>query len=449
MREDRTTPQILDRITDQRDARAPLTRTRGQRGSEIALLGILMVTSTIGLEDRLPVLSLGIHLQVPDILLVGSLGCIAVRWLVVPEFRIVRTPLDWPLLIFYVVTLFSTLVGIIQSSVDVDLAIQGVRVFSYYLTFFVVTNLITARRQLTFLLNGIFLLATIVAVAIIAQGMMFGVGTQTVPPGFSIVVVSFVTTLCVLVSERFTTRGLLRFLQCGLLGVGCLMAFRRSYWAVLIVALFLAASLVRGADKRRLIGWGVVVMAPAMLVLLVVFNAPELPLSRWLQASLDRLSTVNVGAFTGEDENYNYRRLENGYALSAIRSSPVIGLGMGVRYRPLDPRLDEYDLLTGGLKEGKTSFIHNSHLGILLQSGLLGYLSLTGLSLAFLVRGFRNWRKIPNTRMRAVVLGFTLVYLAVLIAAGANSIFMQWSWVPVLGIIMGINEVILQQSRAG
>jgi hypothetical protein len=47
--------------------------------------------------------------------------------------------------------------------------------------------------------------------------------------------------------------------------------------------------------------------------------------------------------------------------------------------------------------------------------------------------------------MRGVVLGFTLVYLAVLIAAVANSSFMQWRWTPVIGIIMGINEVILMK----
>jgi hypothetical protein len=47
--------------------------------------------------------------------------------------------------------------------------------------------------------------------------------------------------------------------------------------------------------------------------------------------------------------------------------------------------------------------------------------------------------------MRAVMLGFSLVYLAVLIAAVANSTFMQWRWTPVIGIIMGINEVILRK----
>jgi hypothetical protein len=69
---------------------------------EIGLLGILIATASIVFEERLPLLSAGgISLHIPDLLLLGSLGLIAVRWLFAPEFRIVRTPLDRPLLIFY------------------------------------------------------------------------------------------------------------------------------------------------------------------------------------------------------------------------------------------------------------------------------------------------------------------------------------------------------------
>jgi O-antigen ligase len=432
---------------------------------EIALLGIVIATASIWSEGRLPVLSVGIHLQIPDILLLGLLGCIAVRWLVVPEFRIVRTPLDRPLLIFYGVTLLSTLVAIIQSSVELDRAIAATRIFSYYLTFFAVTNLVRERRQLNFLLNGIFLVATIVAAAMVGQyvlgnsvrllpgpiggleetqGRTFGAVVRIAPPGFSIVVVSFVVIFCTLLFGQIKAMGLLRFLQFGLMGMALLVTFFRSYWAALIMVMFLGVSLVRGADRRRLIGWGVVVMSPAVLVLLVVVNAPDLAVSRLLDASWDRLTTVGSIASEGGEPSYNYRKLENRYAFSAIASSPVIGRGLGAAYRPLDPRIDWRD--AEGLHD-LTHFIHNSHLGILLQSGLLGYLSLLWLSLAFLLRGFRNWRNVPNDRLKAVVLGFTLVYLTVLMAAGANSVFMQWFWTPVIGIIMGINEVVLRKAR--
>ena len=453
-----TSTHIIDRTSAQRRNRGPAAGKRWVHLPDLALLGILAVTATIGFENRLPSLSVGITLEAPDVLLLGLLGWIAAQWLFVPGFRLVRTPLDLPMMVFCTMTLFSTLIAIVQGSVDISLAIQGIRVFSYYLTFFVVTNLVKEARQLSFLLNGIFLLATFVAVAMVAQYILGdGVGLiqvpsdalngagsvrRILPPGHSILVVSFVTCLCILVVQRFKPIGLLRYLQCGLFGIAILITFLRSVWAALILALFVAAYLLRGVDKVRLIGWALSAMFPAVLVLLVVFAAPDSPISKLVDESLKKLSTVTPEALAGGDPNYNYRKLENEYAFAAIRSHPVIGLGLGAVYRPLDPRLDEWD--ASSFSERRT-FIHNSHLRLWLQSGLLGYLSFLWLSVVFLLRGWSNWRKIPNDRMRAVVLGFTLVYVVVLIAAGANSIFMMWSWVPVLGIIMGVNEVIFRQ----
>jgi hypothetical protein len=68
------------------------------------------------------------------------------------------------------------------------------------------------------------------------------------------------------------------------------------------------------------------------------------------------------------------------------------------------------------------------------------------LSLAFLMRGFRYWRGVADSQLKGMALGLTLVYLAVLIAAVVNSTFVQWAWTPVIGIIMGINEVILRKA---
>jgi O-antigen ligase len=432
---------------------------------EVAPLGILIATSSIVFEDQLPMISVGISLHIPDLLLLGSLGLIAVRWLVEREFRIVRTQLDWPLLIFYGLTLLSTFIAVLQSSVEVQEALRATRVLTYYLTFFIVTNLVRERRQLNFLLKGLFLLATIVAAAMVVQfllgdsihllpgrvetlntqGTLFEDITRILPPGWSIVLVSFVAILCILVLEKFKPLGWLKFLQIGLLGVALLVTFLRSYWAVLIMVFVLLAFLFRGVDRQRLMGWSLVVISSAAIILLLVFGDPGSRATKLVGASMDRLSTLgNSGTFQGQDSSLNWRMIENGYALSTIAAHPWIGLGMGFTYRPWDSRIDQRG--PGGSGFDFRKFIHNGHLWILLQSGLLGYLSLMWLSFAFLVRGFRYWRSVADDRLRGVVLGFTLVYLAVLIAAVVNSTFVQWRWTPVIGIIMGINEVILMKS---
>jgi hypothetical protein len=429
---------------------------------EIGLLTILIATSSVIFEDQLPQFSMGgISLHIPDFLLLGMLGFIAVRWLVDARFKILRTPLDWPLLIFYGVTLVSTLIAIYHSSVNVETARRLIRVMTYYMTFFVVTNLVRERRQLSFLLNGLFLLATVVAAVMVAQYVLgrsvillpgrvealntqavaYGDVTRILPPGISIVLISFFTTFCILVLEKFKPIGWLKLLQFGLLGMGLLFSFLRSYWGVLLMVFSLLVLILKGHEWQKLINLGMAFIFSAAMILTFTTIIQGSRVAVLLGAASDRLNTIfNAGTYQGQDSSVVWRAIEDGYALRQISAHPLLGSGLGSLYRPFDPRLDK-----GGAD--LRGFIHNGHFWILLDSGLMGYLAIMALSIIFLVRGLRYWRSIVNAQLRGVVLGFTLVYLAILVAAGVNSIFTDWYWTPVIGILMGINEVILLRFR--
>ena len=131
-----------------------------------------------------------------------------------------------------------------------------------------------------------------------------------------------------------------------------------------------------------------------------------------------------------------WRYVENEYALAQIAAHPYLGMGMGARYRPYDQRID-----WPGMDWDARSFIHNGHLWVMVTTGLLGYVILMWLSIAFLVRGFKYWRRISDPQLRGIVLGFTLVYVGIFIAALVNRTFGSWNWTPILGIMMGVNEV--------
>lgn len=433
---------------------------------ELGLLGILVATSSIVFEAQLPMLSMGgISLHISDLILLALLGLIVVRSVGEPGFKFVHTPLDWPLLIFLGVTLLSTFIALYHSSVDSVDARRWIRVLAYYLTFFVVTNLVRERRQLNFLVNGFFLLGTMVASVMVVQfllgdsvqilsgrigslvteGTVYEDVTRILPPGYPIVIVSFMAIICILSLEKFNIHGWLKFLQVGLFGIGVILTFLRSYWAALFLVLILLGFLLRGGDRKKLFVLGGGVITTAAIVLLLIFSTPGSRATRLVGASIDRLSTLaNSGTFTGQDSSVNWRMIENGYALTAIATHPIIGMGMGFTYRPWDSRLDQpwYRVVFDFRK-----FVHNGYLWILLQSGLLGFLSLMWLLIIFLLRGFRSWRSIPDSKLRGVMLSFTLFYVGVLIAEVVNSTFMQWKWIPVIGIIMGTNEVILRIVR--
>lgn len=425
---------------------------------EVALLGILVTTSSIVFEDYLPVVSVGISLHIPDILLLGLLGLIAVRWMIESQFKLVRTPLDGWLFAFYGVMLLSALIAVLQSSVEVEPARRAIRVVSYYLSFFVVTNLIREYRQLKLLLNGLLGLAILVAAAMFGQfllgdsvqilpgrveslntqGVAYEDITRILPPGVSILIVSFITLLCVMAFEKRRPAGLAFFIQFSLLASAILVTFLRSYWTALIVATLVLLWIVESSARRRLLGWSLIAVASTAVIIPLLYGYSDSRVNRLLNASFERFTTViDSSTYSGQDGSLNWRMIENQHALSTIISNPLIGIGMGVNYRPWDPRIDV-------IIEGRDfrAFIHNGHLKIMLDSGLVGYICLMGLSFIFMKRGFKYWHSIPDDRLKAIVLGFTLSHLVILIAAFVNSTFTQWNWVPVIGMMMGINEVV-------
>lgn len=428
---------------------------------EIALLAILILTSSIVYEEALPVISTGIgRFHISDVILLALFGLIGLRRLVEPRFRIVRTPFDCPLLAFYAVAVLSTLIAVLRSSVTIRDALSGVRLVTYYLTFFIVTNLVREERQLNLLLRGLFLLATIVAAAMIVQflvgeslpllpgrvenlstwGESYSDITRILPPGQSLILVSFFAITCILVLDKFTPINMFRFLQWAMLGLALVLTFVRAYWVGMILGLLLLAYLVKGQDRQRLVQWGLVVMFLVLVVLGPLVVDPESRAARLVSASIERLGTlVQRKTLSSQESTLRWRYSEYEYALAQITSHPFIGLGLGVRYRPWDPSLDWKGPDDSGF-DGR-AYIHNGHLWILMKSGLLGYLCFVWLSLAFLFRGFRYWRRIPNSQMKGSVLGSTLAYLAVLVGSVTSPLVMEWHWTPVIGLMMGLNEV--------
>jgi O-antigen ligase len=427
---------------------------------EIGLLGILVATSSIVFEDTLPLLPLGPvgSLHISDLVLLFLLGLIVFRWLTEPDFDLIHTPLDLPLFSFYIIALLSTSKAIFQSSLELHMARRAVRVMTYYLTFFVVTNLVRKKRQVFLLTRGIFVLAIISALVMIAQfamgesvrilpgrvetlqtqGIRYIGITRILPPGLPLILVAFITITSILILEEFKPENSLYTLQAFLLGLALLMTFLRSYWVVVCFVLLILVFFLEGRFTR-IIWAGAVFALLIAIVFFVVIYQPDTRMSKLIFASLDRVSTLGRDGVLNE-RSLQFRFIENEYAVSQVIANPLLGLGLGARYRPWDPRLD-WKSLDGGVFDGR-AFLHNGHLWIMMKTGLLGYLSFAFLSGAYLFRGLRYWRRISSSLMQGIVLGLTLAYLGILIGAIVNSTFLEWNWSPLLGIMMALNEVI-------
>ncbi|NLF79490.1 MAG: transposase [Chloroflexi bacterium] len=423
---------------------------------EYSLLGILVLTSSVVFESDLPLIPIGVgSLHIPDVILLGLFGMIALRWLLEPDFHIARTPLDAPLLFFFGITFGATLWAIMRSGLDFNIALRGIRIVSYYLVFFAVTNLIRSTAQLARLLDGFLLLATVVGGVMFLQfllgdslpilpGRVETLSTQgasyegiarILPPGQSMVLVGFVSGLIALLVDRLRPTSVMRVLQVGILGLAVILTFNRNFWINSVLSLALFAFLIQGRERHRAVAWSMALGLAIVMLLLIIFTQPGSSAADLVTATVDRFSTM-VGSKVTDDSSLRWRDAEYEYAIPQILSHPLTGLGAGALYRPFDSRMD-----SRGRFDGR-GYIHNGHLWIMLQSGVLGYASLMWLSLRFVARGLQNWRQITDSRIQGIALSLTLVNLFGLLCNITSPLFMQWYWTPVFGLMMGANEVI-------
>jgi hypothetical protein len=273
---------------------------------------------------------------------------------------------------------------------------------------------------------------------LITQGTSYSGITRILPPGQSLILLSFVTSTTTIILEESKSFRIFRFLQIGLLGAAVIFTFNRSYWVMVILAMAALAYMAKREHRHRFVVFGFIALLLVGILVSTAFVEPESPFARLLSAYFDRLATLG-NANTLKESSLRFRYVENEYVIPNIISHPLLGLGLGSRYRPFDPRIDHL-----GMQFDMRRYIHNAHFWIMMKTGLLGYASFIWLSTAFLVRGFRYWRLVPNIQLKSYVLGSTLTYLGVLLGAVVNPMLIQWFWVPVIGMMMGINEVILR-----
>lgn len=431
---------------------------------EIALLGYLIILSTVLDESRLPRIPIGIgRLLLTDIILLASFALILIRLLVERDFKIVRTPLDLPVLGFVGIAMISSMLSIFQSSMTINDCLGEARVVVSYLTFFVVTNLVREKQQLRTLVNGIFLLGSIVALGMAAQfvvgnsiqilpgrvetlgteGTAFLGVTRIIPPGESLIFVTFITLTVTLVLERFRLSHWLMISIWGLTGLGVILTFKRNLWVAVFLILLVLAVLSWREIWPKMIKGILAIMIIGVSLLIITLNSPDSATTKLMTGAMERLTSLtDPQTFEDPNSSLRWRDFEYQYAIPQIASHPILGLGMGARYRPFVSGKDSNNY------DGR-KFIHNGHVYIMIKSGLLGgYLAFFSFSLVSLLRGLIFWRQVSDPQSQAIVLGFTLAYLGILVGSLVAPMIMAAWWTPVIGIMLGTNEVIYKQIRS-
>ncbi|MBI1794938.1 MAG: O-antigen ligase family protein [Chloroflexi bacterium] len=430
------------------------------RRHELLLLAYLIFTSTIIDDTYNPSISIGFGtMYLTDVIIFTAFVLVILRSLSEPDFELIHTPLDFPLIMFWGVTMFSTFLAIFQGNITLNASLGAIRSVSSYLLFFAVTNLVRKERQLDLLWKGMSLFAIFTAFGMIAQyiagssvrilpgrvetlnteGVRFSDITRIIPPGDALIFFVFIVFTVSIMLKARKSSSISTLLSFGLLGLGTLLTYKRHLFIGFGIAVILLFVLLNSRDKVRLLSWA---FASTLIIAIAVLLISMFPGSKALEfvtASSNRfLSLVSSETYSNPNSSLQWRSFEYQYALPQIASHPLIGMGLDTRYRPF---VRGRDYLPGG---DFRRFVHNGHVAILLRSGLLGYMFFAWLSVAFIWRGFKYWRDIPDLRAQALVLGLTLTYIGVLIGTVVSPIILTANWTPVIGIMFGTNEVIFK-----
>ena len=422
---------------------------------EAGLFAIIFITSGLVDTERLPLLAVGpVSLHLTDCILLLLLAKVILKALTQPGFSLRKTPLDLPLVWFYLSVLVSAGIAILNPSFDVDWVLRQVRPLTYYLSFFCVTHLVESRQQISFLIKMSFVIAIAASLAMLIQTLfpafqlVSSRSAELVTAGQRyegverfylqadrLIYLMFVISVCSLVARARFVPSLIGFTRAGLLGMGLFFTFQRNYWLSAGAMLVLFGLLVPGAARIRMIKWGFA--AATGLALLLSF--PAVSQHRYATAAWNRLAWGMRLETLARDESVRWRVIETRHAFESIVQHPMLGVGLRNFYRPAYPRDREVQ------PRGLRWYIHNAYLWVLVDMGVFGFLPFIWFYAAAIYRGLAHWRRVKDAHLRALSLGITLGILGQAITNLVAPNFIQ-SWaLAVFPILIGVREVILRK----
>lgn len=421
---------------------------------EIGVLAIVFLISSIFYSNELPVIRIGFgSIHIADAFLLTLLFMIPLNLIVDRSSTLIKTPLDKPLLLFYLAVLLSAFISLYYYNIELHVVTGKLREFSYSLLFFVVTNLIRKKKQIRFLIIGLFAIAFFVTIVMVIQAMLGDSvillagrvekaavmeieqtyeAIRMLPPGRTLIFILFLIAVCVTVFIRY--KPLLKswsFYLCIILGIGNLLTYIRSYWISIILSLSVFILILSKKGRRRLVAMFISIFMFTLSFIIVFSNTVENS-NNTMNAISERFTSLFVGNVWTQSESLEWRYTENKYAIRTIIEHPLFGIGIGNHYRP--PIF--------GIEDTLTWYIHNAYLFILLKLGLIGFIPFLWFYIGFLKRGFSNWKRVGDNLSKAAIIGSTLGVFGFVWSAFIMPVFMEWESIVVFSTVIGLSESI-------
>lgn len=374
----------------------------------VCTLATLAIGSSILLNPRLSLLSVSIitFMIHPDVIskefVVSALGVnwYAMDWILLFSFlsivlsffmggirRIPKSALALPVVFFLVLLPLSAYVGI-QHGNSVRDVFADLRLFFYYVSFFMVLAFVKSQRDLEWIFWGTIVCGIVGAipeiVGSLAATQVDSLTGQRLPfvriTGWHEVnyPVQLVGSIAMLPFVRLLRARFLLVVSILVSSIALLLSYARGSWlaAGFGLAMLLVSMLRFAPNLRKTLGIVVAAGISAFFIFALLVWMEIVSLEAFsARATLVSSQTIDISSLA--------RVSEWKEAIDVFQKNPILGAGLGYIFH----------FYAVGIGEVQQIFIHNSYIYVLSKMGLLGFIAFLSIFLTALVMGYQSLKR--------------------------------------------------------
>lgn len=337
----------------------------------LATLALVAISSKLIADSFLPSIPfLGGTLPFSDVGLIAVSGFALIKYYSDrSKVLLAAKPVVVPIIVIFLIFLFSILRALIELRLPIKDVLGESRHFLYWLLVPVVILVTANRSRMHFFIYGLLIIAALFSVGQILQGV-FGINVfgrelteldtmgnvssnvlRSMTSGIHLIVWGFMFVTMLFIFK--VKSNVLLILLCGLLGAGIFLTYGRAIWGGVVIALFLLSFKV-GLKRFSRVGimYGIVGILGISAMLAIKPAA--------ISGAVDRLFSVESEVEKGSSLAWRY--YENELSWAAIKSHPILGIGLGAAYRPH---------MRSDVTAEQVRYVHSAYMYVTLKMGTL------------------------------------------------------------------------------
>ena len=226
--------------------------------------------------------------------------------------------------------------------------------------------------------------------------------------------------------------------------IGVVGSLTRHLWLALFVAVILTFIFLPKKGKKSLMKV-YAYQGLILLIIIIIYALFSFILTQevkifgldYINDAIARLQSLYLYS-SDQDSSVYYRILSWEKALSSLEESPLIGIGFGHKL--------SFDLL-GWPMIIEVRELHNNFVGMILQMGVLGFLSFVVFNIYFLIKAF-SLLKLASEKYYPYILGTISCYILFIFSANFGTYFdtnifviFYWLFIAIIFILENLKDI--------